>query len=341
MYALLFMFILIVPSTRVTAEVNLTSSEIYQSAIELINQHGIYSSSDNWLEYIAEQPHLDEDVSESIMRHELFYKAILKGGGKHSYGLLREDSVEALTENYLTMDMEQNWTEEETLNLIEAFEKENDWFTYPSVEEIEKGVHLLTIPTPSYLPSYIINKYVDSIHSHFNELEAKNVKGIIIDFRGNTGGFFPTILASLAAFLPKGELLYYENNVGDRIAIELEDNQILLGGDTVLEFTPVKEKINTKIAIITDDMTLSTPEIITLMFKQLDNVTVFGQNTAGYTSGLTLYHIGGDYYMFLATNSIVTLDGEIHLDKAIIPDTLVNLKEEDVLEVAKQWIINP
>ena len=37
-------------------------------------------------------PHLEEDVSESIMKHELFYKAIPKVGKKHSYGLTTDDS---------------------------------------------------------------------------------------------------------------------------------------------------------------------------------------------------------------------------------------------------------
>lgn len=45
-------------------------------------------------------PHLEEDVSESIMKHELFYKAIPKGGKKHFYGLTTDDSTQAVAEIY-------------------------------------------------------------------------------------------------------------------------------------------------------------------------------------------------------------------------------------------------
>lgn len=43
--------------------------------------------------------------------------------------------------------------------------------------------------------------------------------------------------------------------------------------------------------------------------------------------------------MYLATNKIVTLSGETYLDQPIIPDTSVNFKEEDVIEVAKGWLL--
>lgn len=52
-------------------------------------------------------PHLEEDVSESIMKHELFYKAIPKGGKKHSYGLTTDDSTQAVAEIYNMI----NWRE--------------------------------------------------------------------------------------------------------------------------------------------------------------------------------------------------------------------------------------
>ncbi|MRJ47694.1 hypothetical protein GF867_08965 [Aerococcaceae bacterium DSM 109652] len=75
------------------------------------------------------------------------------------------------------------------------------------------------------------------------------------------------------------------------------------------------------------------------MFKNQENVHVFGQNSAGFTSALTLFYIAENYHMYLATNKIVTLSGETYLDQPIIPDTSVNFKEEDVIEVSKGWLL--
>lgn len=75
------------------------------------------------------------------------------------------------------------------------------------------------------------------------------------------------------------------------------------------------------------------------MFKKQENVHVFGQNSAGFTSALTLFYIAENYHMYLATNKIVTLSGETYLDQPIIPDTSLNFKEEDVIEVAKGWLL--
>lgn len=318
-------------------EETLTPYEVYERAVELINDESIYAASEAWLEYYDAMPHLEEDVSEAIMKHELFYKAIRKGGGEHSYGLLSDESTEAMAENYKTFDLGSDWTEEEKLQLIETFEVENEWFDYPTIDTLGNDIYLLTIPTPGYIPSYVIDKYVQTIHDYFNEIEV--VEGIIIDFRNNYGGYFPTVLASLAAFLPEGELLYYEDNEGKQSAIELKADQVSMNNENVLEFSPVKSILHTKVAIIINKQTVSTPEIVALMFENRDDVQIFGQNSGGFTSGLTLYYIGEDYYMYLATNRIVTLSGETYLDEPVVPDTLINFKEENVIQRAEEWLL--
>ncbi|MRJ47693.1 hypothetical protein GF867_08960 [Aerococcaceae bacterium DSM 109652] len=105
-----------------------------------------------------------------------------------------------------------------------------------------------------FCTSYVIEEYVNTVHTKFNEIET--VDGIIIDFRNNYGGYFPTILASLAAFLPEGELLYYENNSGERSVIKLTDKQVLLDDEPVWFFDSVDKKCDSKVAIITDNQQL-------------------------------------------------------------------------------------
>ena len=235
-------------------EVSITPYEIYYEAVELINKHSIYSIDETWVEYYQNMPHLEEDDSESIMKHELFYKAIPKGGKKHSYGLPTDDSTQAVAEIYTVIIEGNELTEEEKTYLIEEFKENNEWFKYPVIENLESNIYLLTIPTPSFVPSYVIEEYVNTVHTKFNEIET--VDGIIIDFRNNYGGYFPTILASLAAFLPEGELLYYENNSGERSVIKLTDKQVLLDDEPVWFFDSVDKKCDSKVAIIIDNQQL-------------------------------------------------------------------------------------
>ena len=107
---------------------------------------------------------------------------------------------------------------------------------------------------------------VGNILEDFNE---HNIKDIIIDLRGNGGGYLTTIVDIGSYFLPKGSIVLMEEN---------KDG-------TRLEYTTTKsidQYTFDKIEILIDGNTASAAEVLTIaMSELLDNVVVIGDQSYG------------------------------------------------------------
>ena len=71
-----------------------------------------------------------------------------------------------------------------------------------------------------------------------------------------------------------------------------------------------------------------------LAFKGLENVKIFGQPTASYTTGNNYYQLYDGAVLLLTTSSILDRTGKLYENEAIQPD----IQTDQPLEEAESWL---
>jgi C-terminal processing protease CtpA/Prc len=133
-------------------------------------------------------------------------------------------------------------------------------------------------------------------------LEAQSISTLVIDLRGNVGGTFDFAKYLLALFLGPNQYAFD-----------------LYRKDTyVVERTPAVAKMPSldsieEIAVLTDGMTQSTPEVFAATMKRLNRAKLVGTQTRGWGSVENTYPIEteiapGEKYLVLLVNSLTLAD---------------------------------
>ena len=105
------------------------------------------------------------------------------------------------------------------------------------------------------------------MHSAIERLNAEGMRGLIIDLRGNGGGFLDQAILIANEFLPANSLIVYtEDRFGDKIKEYSRGN----GGSTDLE-----------IAILVDETSASSSEILAGAIQDNDRGVIIGRRTFG------------------------------------------------------------
>ena len=110
--------------------------------------------------------------------------------------------------------------------------------------------------------SSVTSKQFDS---HINKLLKENIDGLIIDVRGNIGGYLTSVDEISKRILKKGDVIY-----------KLEKN-----GKTEVFKDNTKESLNIPIAILVNSSSASASEILASVIKESYKGYVVGTNTYG------------------------------------------------------------
>ena len=95
-------------------------------------------------------------------------------------------------------------------------------------------------------------------------LKEQNAKGLIIDVRGNPGGYLSTVLDLTDQILPEGLIVYVEDKYGNRA-----------------DYTSDAECIDLPIVVLTDENSASASEIFAGALKDHEYATLVGKTTYG------------------------------------------------------------
>ena len=111
------------------------------------------------------------------------------------------------------------------------------------------------------------NMTANEIDGYLDDFKQNDVKKLIIDLRGNGGGYLDALASIAARFLPEGTVVMlqeYRDGKTDKIT----------AGKGMMEFSPI--------VILVDESTASASEVFTAaMMEQRDDVTVIGTKTYG------------------------------------------------------------
>jgi carboxyl-terminal processing protease len=275
-----------------------------KDALYIMGTYGVYAKENHFDQMI---PGFIEEIENKATYDDvlpLLNQAIKKAGGNHS-------SVIEIDENYTAP----------TFNA--------SLLTFPRVIE-DDGIATIILPPFLSGDEADVQQYIDTSIQALTKLARP--KGVIIDLRRNTGGNMLAMLGACVPFLKDGKL--FDFVAQDKTTpVRLNKNQLAyeninLTVQNTVTFTDLP------IAILTDNQTASSAEVLLIALKGQEDVQSFGEETAGYATGVTLVPLYGKYALSLAAAKIRGIDDTLYEEKPIRPDIVTSSPEED----AKKWI---
>ena len=279
------------------------SAETYgKNALSTIDKNGIFAGNDEWKSTYNECLKMIENAKSYDDTYDAIRKALSVGGGKHSMLMTKSESQDT-TESY-----------DEVL---------------PTVS-LDGDIAIIKLP--DFLGTAEAGQKYAKVAEDFIHENRDKIKGVVLDLRGNTGGDMGPMATAVSSLLPDGELVYYHYRSYD-VPVTLKNGVVSNAGTGGKSLYP-EEKLNVPVAILTDDMTASSGEALTLCFRGLENTRTVGAPTAGYTSGNMLYNMydGAQMYLTVALDKART--GEIFKETSIEPDVAT----DSPLEAALEWL---
>lgn len=279
------------------------SAERYgKDALATIGKNGIYSGSDEWKSTYEECLKMIENAESYEDTYPAIKKALSVCGGKHSMLMTKSES-QSTSDSY-----------DEVL---------------PTVS-LDGDIAIIKLP--DFLGTAEAGRKYAKVAEDFIHENRDKIKGVVLDLRGNTGGDMGPMATAVSSLLPDGELVYYHYRSYD-IPVTLKNGVVSNAGTGGRSLYP-EEKLNVPVAILTDDMTASSGEALTLCFRGLENTRTFGAPTAGYTSVNMLYSLYDGAQMYLTVAFDKARTGEIFKETSIEPDVAT----DSPLEAALEWL---
>jgi carboxyl-terminal processing protease len=208
----------------------------------------------------------------------------------------------------------------------------------PIVMSIKRDViNVPTIDEKIIDNSYLIKLYnfnatsAESFHKALINMKQSGLKNLIIDLRGNTGGYLDSAISISSEFLPEGDTVVTEDYGNDKKNIHRS-----YGFRTISE--------DYKILVLIDSGSASASEILAGALKDNKRATVIGENSFGKGSVQELIDLKDDTSIKITIANWLTPNGSIIEKKGIIPDIEVKESEDYnkdlVLEKALDFIKN-
>lgn len=279
------------------------SAETYgKNALSTIDKNGIFAGNDEWKSTYNECLKMIESAKSYDDTYNAIRKALSVGGGKHSMLM----------------------TKSESQNTTESYDE-----VLPTVS-LDGDIAIIKLP--DFLGTAEAGQKYAKIAEDFIHENRDKIKGVVLDLRGNTGGDMGPMATAVSSLLPDGELVYYHYRSYD-VPVTLKNGVVSNAGTGGKSLYP-EEKLNVPVAILTDDMTASSGEALTLCFRGLENTRTFGAPTAGYTSVNMLYNMYDGAQMYLTVAFDKARTGEIFKETSIEPDVAT----DSPLEAALEWL---
>lgn len=279
------------------------SAEHYgKDALATIGKNGIYSGSDEWKSTYEECLKMIENAESYEDTYPAIKKALSVCGGKHSMLMTKSES-QSISDSY-----------DEVLPTVSL------------------NGDIAVIKLPDFLGTAEAGRKYAKVAEDFIHENRDKIKGIVLDLRGNTGGDMGPMATAVSSLLPDGELMYYHYRNYD-VPVTLKDGVISNAGTGGKSLYP-DEKLKVPVAILTDGMTASSGEALTLCFRGLENTRTFGAPTAGYTSVNMLYSLYDGAQMYLTVAFDKARTGEVFEETRIEPDVAT----DSPLEAALEWL---
>lgn len=160
-----------------------------------------------------------------------------------------------------------------------------------------------------------ITQFNDNTYDEFtkalNNLKEKNVKGLIIDLRGNPGGTVDSVEKIANELLPEGTIVSAKNR----------------DGKVVFDYKSDKEYVNLPMAVLINGGSASASEILAGAIRDFKMGTLIGEKSFGKGIVQSVFPFPDGSGLKITTSEYFTPSGENIHKKGIKPDIEVKLPE--------------
>lgn len=288
--------------------------EFKDNLLTIVKDNSIYSENINWPLLVSEIDSITENSQEKDVRTLTVMHVINHLRAVGDYHTL-----------YMTKDQSN-----------EFFDQKQD-IVNPEGKLLSN--HIAYVKVPGFASGDISkqNQFAVKIQNLIKSLDSKQIKGWIVDLRGNWGGGMYSMIVGLGPLLEEGILGYFILQNGKKESWSYKNGKS--NGISVVNPYIVQNK-NFKIAILINSQTASSGEMTAISFMRKQNVKLIGSPSAGYTTGNRPFMLKDGSYIHLASAHVA----DRNMNKiygSIIPDILIydySFFCDDYIEVALKWI---
>lgn len=182
-------------------------------------------------------------------------------------------------------------------------------------------------------------KFTDAILENIRQRDKDNLKGWIVDLRGNFGGDMTPMLLGTGPVLGEGILGYTAHPDGEMHAWNYVNGKLFYEA-TEDATVKVKEqyhlkKANPFVAVLTDTLTASSGEALTVAFKGREKTKSFGYKTYGVPTSNQKFQLSDGSNMLITVAVFADRNKKRYSD-SIEPDNVVD--PEKALQEAIEWL---
>ncbi|WP_055562913.1 S41 family peptidase [Hymenobacter sp. AT01-02] len=179
--------------------------------------------------------------------------------------------------------------------------------------------------------------YMTHVQARIKAQDKRELRGWIVDLRGNMGGNMWPMLVGVGPVLGEDTLGYYIDANNTRTAWQYEKGKALLDGDVRAETAPyyTLKSANPVVAVLTDTLTASSGEAVAVAFKARKHTRSFGAGTGGVPTSRSRFDLS-DGSVLLLTTAVFADRRLVPYGHSLAPDEL--LRPAEVVPRAIRWI---
>ncbi|MCW8876801.1 MAG: S41 family peptidase [Kangiellaceae bacterium] len=166
----------------------------------------------------------------------------------------------------------------------------------------------------------------------------ENIRGWVVDLRNNSGGNMYPMIAGVAPLLQEGIFGYFVDADENFIPFGFQDGASFWNFNPSVEVNTPYQVINSlpKIAVLSNNATVSSGEATMIAFKKVPNVRFFGDLSCGLSTGNSIFELSDGSQLILTTS--IDADREMEKYGAKIPVD-EGIPNDEVLDRAVEWIL--
>jgi len=259
-----------------------TPDDYVESAIEIMDAHGLFAEGPRWEESKAEARERLREIDSLGAAHGLVDRLVEVAGGPHSR-LMSSADVDRLSASAADLML-------------------------PVVETLEEGISVISLPPLPGDDEDAVSAYMATGREAVEKAMNGTGCGWIVDLGRNSGGNAIPMLSVVSPLLGEGRVFGFEDRDGAIEWVENRDGTLSYPG--VLDSDPERTS-DLPVAVVTSGMTASAAELVAVAFDGREGSASFGRPTAGYTTANEAFEMEDGSLLVLSVAHYVTRDGSV------------------------------
>ncbi len=164
------------------------------------------------------------------------------------------------------------------------------------------------------------------LNGGLKEARASFSCGLVVDLADNRGGNMWPMLNGLYSVVPSTTLAYFVSGLGERTPIH---------ADWPYAADKPDKRLPKALAVVVSDQTSSSGEFVAVSLLAHPNARLFGESTAGMTTGNQLFPLRTGGFLAVATTRLETANGS-KITGPVVPT--VRASRSDAIRLASEWL---